>query len=201
VLDLKEQLSEEVVAALAAAEEFAAGVLDGAYDPVDAKDIVEEATHILQSHGYRKANRGGWITLDARIVTLDETRHWNLEPQNMVYVERIETMYVYDANEVTYCCETTPSYCLYPIDTRVLFRDGILVPAHVQNKLDEQIDYWKELDKVEYVHCHTIDAMAARPEEEFRYRKMGPVCVDFNEMPYQDQIEALIEHYQCNHPL
>lgn len=52
-------------------------------------------------------------------VLLDETDHWNIDPQDKPKVRKISGSYYYDANSYTYCCEITPSYLLLRVGTVV----------------------------------------------------------------------------------
>lgn len=68
---------------------------------------------------------------------------------------------LYDANERTYCCEVTPSYCLYPVDLTA----GSLPEedAARERLFEELLDARHELEDVCYMHCSDVDRL---PEED-----------------------------------
>ena len=61
------------------------------------------------------------------VITLDETSYWDLSegvsPDDLANLERIETVYLYDSTQRTYCAEMTPSYWLVPVETREIWKD------------------------------------------------------------------------------
>lgn len=95
-----------------------------------------------------------------------------LSPEDLAALVRFETVYVYDSREVTYFCEITPSYTLYPIECREVFRDGYEPETDAANQLAiESMDY-----DPTYMHSADIDRMASAfvaSGEPWRYRKLG----------------------------
>ena len=55
---------------------------------------------------------------DVKYVKIDETRHWNSDFLKKYDITRMVGVYVFDANEYTYCCEMTPSHFLDFIETQ-----------------------------------------------------------------------------------
>lgn len=46
------------------------------------------------------------------IIGLDETQHWNIPAEFAPHIERILSVYAFNRNVYTHCCEFTPSYWL-----------------------------------------------------------------------------------------
>lgn len=70
---------------------------------------------------------------------------------------KVYEVFLFDANEVTYCCEVTPSYCLYPVS---LEAGDLPEEEDVRNRLfEELIDARHELEDVCYMHCRDVDRL------------------------------------------
>lgn len=134
------------------------------------------------------------LPLHARLVKIDETRHWNLS--EWPEVKAIYSIWLYDENDVTYLCEITPSYCLHPIETYPEFYEPEFYESEKDDRRREEImddirenayiDGWN----VMYVHCRDTDGL---PGHDF-----GEESISFDDVAYDEQIEAMIEHCQCN---
>jgi len=48
-----------------------------------------------------------------KLIAIDETRYWDDDTQKIAGT--IYTVYLYNPNSVTHCCELTPSYCMYEV--------------------------------------------------------------------------------------
>lgn len=106
------------------------------------------------------------LPIAPRLIALDETRHWNLITcPHADLVERIETVYLYDANMHTHLCEAEPSYFLVAMETRVIYRffndsnwrdeaqawvDGAAVPEDIYMHVSEIDRLAKELSAQPY---------------------------------------------------
>jgi hypothetical protein len=55
---------------------------------------------------------------DIKYVKIDETRHWDEGFLKKYDITRMVGVYIFDANEYTYCCEITPSHWLSFIETQ-----------------------------------------------------------------------------------
>jgi hypothetical protein len=149
----------------------------GGYDLQEGvRKSVRKALHEI---GYRQVNRGkGWLPLDICVCTIPETEHWELEPEMMEKIKEIESVYCYDRNCVTHLCEITPSYCLYLIETRAIFKN------EVDDRLSDEVDQIireniTSDDWITYIHCYEIDRLAALPAEEYRFRHIGNPEIPF----------------------
>lgn len=119
------------------------------------------------------------------VVRLNETHKWAVSPRTPATIHGV---YLVDTNEVTHCCELTPSYYLRHLYNTCVSDDKAFV--------EEVETYSTPDDQNIYVHCHVIDAMkapdvyVAKPMEE-------------NELEdsYDRLIEAYLEHFRGNHAL
>jgi len=128
---------------------------------------------------------------DWRLVMSDVTHYWVLGDGDQEKVERIVTVYLYNKNEVTHCCEITPSYCLWPVETRAEFRDG--VSDLDIDRIDGNIRRWAD-DEVVYVHCHALAGMTVK------HKKLGSVFPGSVETG-DEQRESLLEYLRGNQRL
>lgn len=139
---------------------------------------------------------------DFWLVKFDQTQYWRLPPEQMQHVERIVQVLLFDRNEITHCCEITPSYCLFPVETRAEYKDPIYDGSRESERLRDQIDSeirrW-QCHECEYHHCHRLDDWLANHADMALHR--GDTGVDFCDTPYDEQREAMIEHCQCNQQL
>ena len=132
--------------------------------------------------------------IDAHLVSLNWTQYYFLADEDKPYIKQIREVFLYDANERTHCCEFTPSYYLRHLYTAIIFtRDA---PDDVQDRLDEKYAYCPTDDI--YVHCHTVDDL---PKDREVYYHYGDTGVSYEDSSYEDQIEGLMEHFNCNHNL
>lgn len=153
------------------------------------------------------------LPIDARVVALDETRYYSIDEQDKPYIKEIRAMYMYDKNEVTHCCELTPSYWLVHLYNQVITTDdGGELPEEHKGRLYEKYEH-EPSDDI-YVHCRVVDSIENRAVEAGKetprlygrllsgdYYVHGDTGVSYEETPYDDQMEALREHFCGNCPL
>lgn len=91
-------------------------------------------------------------------IKLDETGHYDKEFLEKYGVGKIYGVYIADFSSRTYCCEITPSYALYFINSVAEYPD--------YDDDDKRVEFLDELDEcdgytepVVYFHCHTIKAL------------------------------------------
>jgi len=109
-----------------------------------------------------------------QVIALDESPDWDLTglapAADLANLERIETVYVFNSHEHTYCGEMTPSYWLVPVETREVFRDGYDPET---DSLYEAIMANATCDGM-YVHAADIDRLFKELESEsFRTKRLG----------------------------
>lgn len=117
-----------------------------------------------------------------KLVAFDETRYWNKEFLARLGIAKVMAVYLFNALSVTYCCEITPSYELWPIE------------SHPDVTLsDEQYDEFNEADRgcseVAYMHCSDI-----------KHLRPG-LFHDFGEEEVEDAVksrEECLEHLAGN---
>lgn len=90
---------------------------------------------------------------DFRAVVFDETRFFTVDPEDAADVERIESTYVLDASERTFCCESTPSFWLEYLQTGVVCRAD--VGEERRGELDEK--YAHLGGEGCYMHCSSVE--------------------------------------------
>jgi hypothetical protein len=95
-------------------------------------------------------------------VRINETEHFKDWSEKYTFGGKIYGVYIYDANEQTYCCEMTPSYCLYPIGYTLEWdvMDLEEMAANSGISTDDLEDVENMADKnVTYIHCGSIDRL------------------------------------------
>jgi hypothetical protein len=99
---------------------------------------------------------------DAWLVSVDETRHYNIDPADLPYVEKICQVYLYDRNERTYCCELTPSYYLDPLYVNIDFTPD--TPDDLRDSL--QAKYCFEPADGAYMHARIVERFPAERKHQ-----------------------------------
>lgn len=107
------------------------------------------------------------IPVAPRVIALDETKYWNLSScPHKETVERIDGVYFYDENEVTHCCELTPSYLLQFLYNRVTFIPSIENSNEVgPYDVREAVEYWMQSgadNEDQYMHCSLVNRLAIK---------------------------------------
>ena len=122
-----------------------------------------------------------------RAVQFDETHHWNIPGHLRPFVRRMLGVYFYNANEVTHCCELTPSYYLRGLQNDVECVDD--TPDAIRDELSELA--LSEPCEDCYVHCHVVDR---KPFAAF----LGSVGTDGEDEPVSE--DDVREYWQGNCP-
>lgn len=136
------------------------------------------------------------LPIDAYVVAFDETRNYRIAEKHRPLIQSIRGVYLFNKNEVTHCCELTPSYLL------IHLYDEVVLAGEVSDELREKISEEYEHcggDDI-YVHCHTIevDRGGHRPGWVHHY---GNPEVSYEDSDYNEQMEGLREHFCGNHVL
>jgi hypothetical protein len=135
--------------------------------------------------------------------------HWNIPANLLQYIERIETVWLFDRNVHVHCCEITPSYELWPIETRAIFTDHLerclvdgpeeelVTIEKIRDEIDEFVRTGEDYE-VSYRHVAPMDRfLLAWDTEQFHIGDTFE-AVSYEEMPYEEHRDSTIEHYQCN---
>lgn len=126
-------------------------------------------------------------TIEPFMVALEQTRYLSEEARALT--GRFWTLYVYDKNLNTHCCEITPSYWLQAYDFVTEKRLSENVPAQA-NLYDA---FMSELyDDSHYYHCSFIDAMEAEGMAQ------AILNYDGTSRDYEN-MDRVVEDLQANH--
>ncbi len=131
------------------------------------------------------------------VVIPHNLEHWNI-PEYLPYIERIETVWFFDKNVHVYCCEVTPSYELWPLETRVIFKDSFDhdVDEELRDKIESDVSYWS-CDEVEYHHVRALDHMLSKPgTQQYSIGDHNKGC-SYEDSSYEEQRVEALEYYQA----
>ena len=111
-------------------------------------------------------------------VAFDDTRYFDIEEEDKPYIEKILTVYFFDSNEYTYCCELTPSYYLRFLNHVAYCNSDI--PEDVRDRINERYELIQCEDAYMYVSVvsrkETIVFDGEATEDEVReYWQGNPV--------------------------
>jgi hypothetical protein len=101
------------------------------------------------------------IEPDWKAVRIDATQYWDEAFLSDNRIAQIYDVYIYDANEQTYCCEMTPSFALHQVDMFPIFKDDDPSEEDREFVLDALEEALAQSELVSYFHCRTIEALAA----------------------------------------
>ena len=120
-------------------------------------------------------------------VLLDETKFFNIAPEDRRHIESIMTLYVFDRSERTYVAEMTPSYFLVPVWTTVRFKD-VDLDEDTRSDLDEKYSYEGSDDT--YMHLSAVERFIKRnPKRVVQYGYA------------EEGVDEVVEEYSANWPL
>jgi hypothetical protein len=128
------------------------------------------------------------------IVIPHNLDHWNI-PEVIDKIENIETVYLFDKRVHVHCCELTPSYELWPVETRINLKAEHTDNEKLREETDEIARRWAD-DEIRYVHVHTVDGWMETKSHQWEDLGIGDTPYDFT--PYDEQRDATIEHCRCN---
>lgn len=143
--------------------------------------------------------------MNFHVIAIEETEWWRLEEKMMQVIERIETVYLYDSSEHTYLCEMTPSYTLYPIETRAVYKSGFDTDdsregEQMLNEIELEILSNKD-GEVKYYHVSHIESLVEsyqKEEKQYVYKHHGGTGVSLEDSDYESQVEGMLEYFRCN---
>jgi hypothetical protein len=117
-----------------------------------------------------------------KLVAIDETQHWNKEFLARLGVAKVMAVYLFNALSATHCCELTPSYELWPVESHP---DVILS--------DEMDEDFREADngckEITYMHCSRIQRL--EQERPGLFHDFGEESVEDIEESLSDKMEYL----------
>jgi hypothetical protein len=132
---------------------------------------------------------------DFRAMRIDETGDWADSIRAMLKGGKIWAVYVFDKNQVTYCCEMTPSYCMHLVEYYGEMGDG----TQTSDELNEDIQSAGIDEPISYIHCSGIDKLA---EDKFVKIALDgpydPEAYDSRDAWYEEELQSAIEYARCN---
>jgi hypothetical protein len=133
-------------------------------------------------------------TAKLRLVQFDETGEWSDEI--VAKAGKIKGVYMYDANQHTYCCELMPSYTMIPLR------------SYADPDDDREIDddtYYSLLfndnnDEPSYMHVSFVDACVTKEAVFSHHLDGGLRYYNSDGRKYREIIEAAKEYFSGNAP-
>ena len=140
--------------------------------------------------------------IDAWVIAFNETGYYVIADEHKNLIKEIRSVYIFDRNERTCCCEITPSYYLIHLYDEVILTDEAYdtLTDEQKEEIDNEYEYSGGEDNNHYVHCYEIDAIIQK-RVRFQTYHAGKTGVKYSDTPYEEQMESLREHYNANHCL
>lgn len=130
------------------------------------------------------------------IEVADNLDHWNLNPEHLPYIARINTVYLQETNTAWYMASSTPGYCAEPLYSKIDFKND---PSdEIREAIEDYVDS-SLYDNEPTYFTHLNDRFKSVPislsDEEL---------AEFHNEPNRDLAlrtlwESLIEDCKANH--
>lgn len=136
------------------------------------------------------------------LYVVDTIGHWSEAGAVRQRCKAQYDVFAYDPDEVTHCCEFTPSYCLWPTYATFLLKDG---RDHDDDELMEKLDM-EVSDALDwdcsYIHCHSIDALPKFQDDAIPMADLpSAFVVEWHEDDEAETVDDFIECIRGNPPL
>ena len=147
------------------------------------------------------------LPIDARLISIDETSMLRDYADLPAFVTGVETVYLYDANLHTHLCEFLPSYDLTAIYRNFIYTDEFNAEVKQGEETEnyggayterEAFESGMAVSEEDNMYMHVSDVEALVKQFPARYYAHGDTGVSYEETEYENQIDALREHYQGN---
>lgn len=123
---------------------------------------------------------------DWEIVAIDETQYWHEDI--VAKAGKLYGIYLFDASRHTYCCELTPSYEVYFIET-------VYTKATDDEDLNMKVlEADAQSGPTCYFHCRVIDRM--RPKWTHAFPEHNVECA--TEEEWEEERESMLEYLRGN---
>ena len=129
---------------------------------------------------------------DFHVVKVDDTSDWEEKFRLKHGISKIYTVYLVDKNQVTHCCELTPSYALYYVG---YVAEHVDAEEQISDECDMEI-MSQHQESVTYLHVSDFD----KAEYEEQYWRPEPLTTDMykEEEDYREMVNQLLEDYHAN---
>jgi hypothetical protein len=130
------------------------------------------------------------------VVEPHNLEYWNI-PEYRDKIASIETVWLFDRNVHVHCAELTPSYEMWPVETRVNLKVAFADEEELRNDIEDIVHSNSDYD-IGYQHVHDVEAWLKNPQ--MRHKRLGDIGdgVSYEEESYEEQRDAAIERCRCN---
>lgn len=118
-----------------------------------------------------------------KLVEIDETSHYQIDPEDRRFIYQITTVYLYDSSVQTFACTAEGAFEMHPLYVNVHMEAGLREDV-VE---DLQCRYGEEVGEACYMAAYTVEATTGQ--------------VEVGELKEDQTIDDLIEFYRGNHML
>lgn len=118
-----------------------------------------------------------------KLVEIDETSHYQIDPEDRRLIYQITTVYLYDSSVQTFACTAEGAFEMHPLYVNVYVEDGLR-----EDVVDDlQSRYGEDAGEVCYMTAYRVEATEGQ--------------VEVGELKEVQTIDDLIEFYRGNHML
>ena len=156
----------------------------------------QQASEWLDYNGHDAGEIVSTPPINAYVVAVDETDHYKIDWEDRPYIDKIVGVYLFDRNWRS--GELAPNYRLIHLCDQVRTTPAAeKLSDFAKNCLCDKYEHRGAGEDI-YVYCPTIDQLVDTNNEPFVVYHHGHTEVDLEKVEYNDQMEALREHYCSN---
>lgn len=137
------------------------------------------------------------IVPNFEIVKFEETEFYDATELTRLGIKKVYGIYLYDKNQVTFCCELTPSYCLYYVDF-CYDNSSDLTDVQCEEAYDWLVEANSGNEEVEYFHCSDIDVFPKEDRREWNPEDKKYEFTKETEDEYNKLRDDMISEYRMN---
>lgn len=134
------------------------------------------------------------LPIAPRLIVQNETEFWEMDKcPHPDHVERIESVYLYDENVLTYLCSFQGAHFYQPVYTRAVFVSGAWdMEDSLYEKMKEEVDEWVMKGDADNAAGYSLygETVAKKALPDVEWEK--------EDQTYEEALEAVLEDCRAN---
>lgn len=139
------------------------------------------------------------MKIDIWVIVLDKTDQYHIFEEDAPFIKKIEEVYLFDWNRTIYDCEFAPSYDMKFLYTLVTFTEDTSASKREALEADYAYEANSNSNSNIYVHAPVVNRIIAEGDP-LVVEQYGDSGVSFDDCDYDDQLDAICDHFVCNRP-
>ncbi len=113
--------------------------------------------------------RDDHVVPDWYAICFDETKYWNVRPEDKRFIKGFIGVYMFDRNSKTYVAELTPSYALLHVYNDVIFKPKMYDGKHDRKRDELQEHYLYSggaYSEDTYMHVSSVESFMKKHKKK-----------------------------------